>query len=57
MELMTDKIIQPRTGDHGLNIMNALQKIILSAAVQFRQNIIQKQDRRIFYFSLHNVYF
>ena len=37
-----DKFIQTRTSDHGLNIFNAVQKIILSGTVKFRQNIIQQ---------------
>ena len=37
-KLMTDKIIQTSTGDHGLNIMNTLKKIILTAASNFAHN-------------------
>ena len=44
-KLMTDKIIQTSTGDHGLNIMNTLKKIILTAATQLRKDIVQKQNR------------
>jgi hypothetical protein len=36
-----DQIIQPCAGDKSLYVMDALQKMILPAAVQFRENIIQ----------------
>ena len=52
---MTDKIIQTSTGDHGLNIMNTLKKIILPAAVQLRKDIVQKQNRFIMNDLLHQI--
>ena len=57
LKLMTDKIIKTCTCDQRLNITDTVQKIVLSAAVQFRQNIIQKQNRRILYFSFHHINF
>ena len=55
LKLMTDKIIQTSTGDHGLNIMNTLKKIILTAAVQLRKDIVQKQNRFIMNDLLHQI--
>ena len=52
---MTDKIIQTSTGDHGLNIMNTLKKIILTAAIQLRKDIVQKQNRFIMNDLLHQI--
>ena len=55
LELMTDKIVQTCTGDHGLDIMNTLQKIILTAAVQLGKYIIKKQDRFVMNDLLHQI--
>ena len=56
VELVADKIIQTGTGDQCLYIVDAVQKICLPVAVQFRKHIVEKQNRRIFYFFLYKIY-
>ena len=42
LKMIFDKLVQSGTGNQCLYAVNALQKIILPTAVQFRQNIIQQ---------------
>ena len=42
LKMIFDKLVQSGTGNQCLYAVNALQKIILPAAVQLRQNIIQQ---------------
>ena len=44
-ESVIDKFIQSRTGNKCLNTAYGIQKIILSAGIQFRQYVVQHQDR------------
>ena len=57
LKLMAYKIIQACTGDHGLDIMNTFQKIILPAAIKLRQNIIQKKYRLVMNDFFHQINF
>jgi len=56
-EPVINKILQPGTGDHGLNILYGGQKLGLAAAVQFRENIIQKKDGSILTYQLYKLQF
>ena len=56
VELVADKIIQTGTGDHCLYIMDTVQKICLPVAVQLRKHIVEKENRRIFYFFFYKIY-
>ena len=47
LKMILDKIIESRTGDQCLNPPDTAEKLVLTAAVQFRKNIIKKKDRRI----------
>ena len=53
----TDILLDSGTCDEGLDIADRLQKRLLSARIEFRQNIIQKKYRRIPCLFLHQLNF
>ena len=55
LKTVLDKLIESRTGDQCLYIMNAVQKIFLPAAVKLREHVVQKKHRRILDFLLHQL--
>ena len=51
------KFIQTGTGNDRLYVVDTVQQIVLPAAVQFRQHVIQQKHRRIMDHHLYQFYF
>ena len=48
-------LFQACTGDKGLDLSDRIQEIVLSSRIQFGQNIVQKKDRIVCGFLLHQL--